>query len=404
MADYPYFFTWAKQSSPTKIEFESNEDHFFVLKDGKKVYDLSSISFQASFGLDNKKIKEAIKNQLDSFSVVSPKAVFPLKEMATFKLLAHLDGYKNQVNALEGKVFYTLSGAESVENALKMARQIKKKNVVLCRQRSYHGASLGALSVTGDWRNEPHQTVDEWTARIPEPHDDPDLTQTEAIIKDVGPENIAAFCLETITGGNGVIIPPEKWWQGIQRLCDQYNIFLILDEVICGFKRTGRRFGFHNYPFLKPHFICMAKGITGGYIPFGAVWANRDIVEFYNENILSCGLTSYAHPLGLAAMDVICDIMGDGKFIENTVQLKKIMKGQLLKWEGLPNVKEIRTIGLLAAIDFTSDVTLDFNYFLERGIHLVVQPQTLVLSPALNFNKTDLQTALETLDKALREL
>ena len=170
MVDYPYFFTWAKQSRPTKIEFESNEDHFFVLKDDKKVYDLSSISFQASFGLDNKNIKEAIKKQLDSFSVVSPKAVFPLKEMATFKLLAHLDGYKNQINALDGKVFYTLSGAESVENALKMARQIKKKNVVLCRQRSYHGASLGALSVTGDWRNDPHETVDEWTARIHEDH------------------------------------------------------------------------------------------------------------------------------------------------------------------------------------------------------------------------------------------
>tara|TARA_Y100001954_G_scaffold148246_1_gene157764 strand:+ start:4024 stop:5238 length:1215 start_codon:yes stop_codon:yes gene_type:complete len=404
MADYPYFFTWANQSSPTKIEFESNEDHFFVLKNGHKVYDLSSISFQASFGLNNEKIKEAIKKQLDSFSVVSPKAIFPLKDQATYKLLSHLDGYKRQINALDGKVFYTLSGAESVENALKMARQIKKKNVVLCRERSYHGASLGALSVTGDWRNQPHQTVDEWTTRIPEPHNDPFLTQTELIIKDVGPENIAAFCLETITGGNGVIIPPESWWQGIQRLCDQYNIFLILDEVICGFQRTGRRFGFHNYPFLKPHFICMSKGITGGYIPFGAVWANRDIVEFYNENVLSCGLTSYAHPLGLAAMDAICDILADGHFLENIVNLKKMMKGYFLKWEELPNVKEIRTIGLLAAIEFTSDVTLDFNYFLERGVHLVVQPQTLILSPALTFNKMDLQAALETLNKALREL
>ena len=185
MADYPYFFTWANQSSPTKIEFESNQDHFFVLKNGSKVYDLSSISFQASFGLNNEKIKEAIKKQLDSFSVVSPKAVFPLKDQATYKLLSHLDGYKRQINALDGKVFYTLSGAESVENALKMARQIKKKNVVLCRQRSYHGASLGALSVTGDWRNQPHETIDEWTARIPEPHNDPYLTQTELIIKDV---------------------------------------------------------------------------------------------------------------------------------------------------------------------------------------------------------------------------
>ena len=290
MENHPFFFTWAKQTNPVKIEFESNGDHFFILKNGSSVFDLSSISFQASFGLSNETIKKAISKQLESFSVISPKAVFPLKTKASIKLLSLLEG--NEVTTQKGKIFYTLSGAESVENALKMARQIKKKKIILSRQKSYHGASLGALSVTGDWRNGPHQTVDEWTVRIPEPQEDPDLKKTEAIIQKVGPENIAAFCLETITGGNGVIIPPTSWWKGIQELCDQYKIFLILDEVICGFQRTGRYFGFHHYPFLKPQFICMAKGITGGYVPFGALWTNKEINDFITARLTLVRISS----------------------------------------------------------------------------------------------------------------
>ena len=137
MENHPFFFTWAKQTNPVKIEFESNGDHFFILKNGSSVFDLSSISFQASFGLSNETIKKAISKQLESFSVISPKAVFPLKTKASIKLLSLLEG--NEATTQKGKIFYTLSGAESVENALKMARQIKKKKIILSRQKSYHG-------------------------------------------------------------------------------------------------------------------------------------------------------------------------------------------------------------------------------------------------------------------------
>src|SRR5690606_31748716 len=123
-----------------------------------------------------------------------------------------------------------------------IARDISKKQIVLARSRSYHGATLGALSVTGDWRNEAHQTVSDWTVRIPEPSEDPDLEKTKAIIEETGAENIAAFCLESITGANGVIIPPQSWWDGINKLAKQYDLFLIIDEVLCGFERTGKPF------------------------------------------------------------------------------------------------------------------------------------------------------------------
>jgi taurine--2-oxoglutarate transaminase len=396
MENFPFFFTWTEQKKAIKVEIEGTSDTYFTLKGGKKVYDLSSISFQASFGLSHPKIKEAIKKQLDSFTVVSPKAVFPLKTRASQKLRALIEKDENP----KGKIFYTLSGAESVENALKMAREIKKKKIILCRQNSYHGATLGALSVTGDWRNRPHQTVDEWTVRIPEPHEDPTLEKTEEIIKKVGPENIAGFCLETVTGGNGVIIPSTQWWEGIQRLSDQYKLFLILDEVICGFQRTGKAFGLHHYPFLKPHLICLAKGITGGHIPFGAVWASPEVANFYDTHVLSCGLTSYAHPLGLVVMEVILDLLKNEAFLQNTCRLEEILSEFLDKWKKLPFIKEVRSIGLLVALDF--DRKIDFSFFLNKGLHVVVQPQTLILSPSLIYEEGVFKEALGQLDEILK--
>ena len=139
MEKFPFFFTWAEQNKAVKIDIEETGDTFFTMPGKKKVYDLSSISFQASFGLSNPRIKEAIKDQLDLFSIVSPKAVFPLKKRASQKLLKLIEKEEDP----SGKIFYTLSGAESVENALKMVREIKKKQIILCRQRSYHGATLG---------------------------------------------------------------------------------------------------------------------------------------------------------------------------------------------------------------------------------------------------------------------
>jgi len=396
MENFPFFFTWTEQKKAIKVEIEGTSDTYFTLKGGKKVYDLSSISFQASFGLSHPKIKEAIKNQVDSFTVVSPKAVFPLKTRASQKLRALIEKDENP----KGKIFYTLSGAESVENALKITREIKKKKIILCRQNSYHGATLGALSVTGDWRNGPHQTVDDWTVRIPEPHEDPTLEKTEEIIKKVGPENIAGFCLETVTGGNGVIIPPAQWWEGIQRLSNQYKLFLILDEVICGFQRTGKAFGLHHYPFLKPHLICLAKGITGGHIPFGAVWACPEVANFYDTHVLSCGLTSYAHPLGLVVMEVILDLLKNEAFLQNTRRLEEILLDFLYKWKKLPFIKEVRSIGLLAALDF--DRKIDFSFFLNKGLHVVVQPQTLILSPSLIYEEEIFKEALGQLDEILK--
>ena len=132
------------------------------------------------------------------------------------------------MNKNEGKIFYTTGGAETIENALKIARDITQKKVVLARRNSYHGATMGALTVTGDWRNPAHQLPNEWVVRIPEPNEPNAILETKKIIEEIGGDNIAALIAETITGGNGVMIPTKEWWKEIEKMCRDNNILLIM--------------------------------------------------------------------------------------------------------------------------------------------------------------------------------
>lgn len=391
MTSFPYLFTWSKQKQAS---------HFFPLSakgttlstDKGDIWDLSSLSFHSSFGHSPLPITKAIAQQLETMPMASAKAVFPLKNEVTQKLLDYL-------KLGGGKIFYTVSGAESVENALKIAREIKKKKYILARQVSYHGATLGALSVTGDWRNPVHLTASEWTTRIPEPGDDPDLKKTREIILKTGPENIAALILETVTGGNGVIIPPLSWWQGIQKLCREFDIFLIADEVICGFERTGKPFGFSHFN-LKPDMVTMAKGISGGIIPFGALWVSDKISNYYEDHILCCGLTNYAAPLGLAALKGVFNLIETESFQKNLNILIQYFNQRLEAMKSIPMVTGVRQIGMLAAIDLTK--TISWDHFIKNNIYLLSYEKRIILSPALNYDLEEFELAMNQLELILK--
>lgn len=368
----PYYVTWSQQADAVTLPIQSVERSRFYLENGHGVEDMASTSFQTSFGYSHRPIQNAIQEQLFQMPAASPKAAFALKEEASRKLVKFLEQE-------DGKIFYTVSGAEAVENALKMARQVSAKKLILARKKSYHGASLGALSITGDWRSEVHQNVSEWTRVIPEPEDDPDLQKTRQIIEDAKEEGVAAFCLETIPAANGVLVPPEAWWQGIQALCREYGIFLIVDEVACGFGRTGRSFAFHHYD-LKPDFVCMSKAITGGYVPFGALWTGESIAQYYENRVLACGLTNYAHPLGLAAMNAVLDQFEDRDFQENLIRLEENFTSHLERIAQIPGVSAVRYKGLFAAI-VTEGIDLTFQELIDQGIHLFWKSPLIVLAP-----------------------
>lgn len=386
------FLTWTKQSDQSgALKFIAAKNAWLEFEDGTRALDLSSISYQATFGLQHSEISEAIKSQLDKFAAAPPKAQFDLKTRATDNLLQYL-------KLDEGRIFYTLSGSESVENALKMARQLTQKKIILARQNSYHGASLGALSVTGDWRNPPHFTVDDWTVRIPEPDEEDSLARTREIILNVGADKICGFILETVPGGNGVYIPSVEWWQGIQKLCREFKLKLIVDEVVCGFERTGGPLGLHHFQ-LKPDYVCLAKGITAGLIPFGALWVKESEAEFYDQNVLVQGLTHYAHPLGLAAMEKVLEICQSKDFQKHWGDLEKVFIKGLEKISKLSGVSEVRRIGLLAAIDL--DEKWSLSDFLKNEVHCVCQGQRLILAPPFCVTEDELEKALNNMAKTL---
>ena len=389
----PYYISWSKQKDAPTFEIASVDGVIVTTTESQSLIDMTSISYQAHFGHNHPVIIKHIKNQLDTVPMSSPKGIYPQKNETTIKLLQ----YMKKEN---GKIFYTTGGAESVENALKIARDITKKKIVLARSNSYHGATLGALSVTGDWRNPAHSTPEGWVVRIPEPNEQDALLKTRDIILKTKPENIAAIIIETITGGNGVYSGTKEWWLGLKKLCLEFNILLIMDEVVCGFERTGKSFGYMHYD-VEPDLICLAKGITGGMIPFGAVWTSQKIADYYEDNILCCGLTNYAHPLGMAAMSGVLEIVNNKNFLDNLKHIENVFITELDKLKNLPNVKEIRVHGLLCAVDLYK--TVEGKLFFQQGLYLISQTNRIILAPPLIITESILREAMDKIYHVLKD-
>ena len=378
--EYPFYFTWTKQKNPMRFSLKAVDGVRIYTEQGDELIDMSSISYQASFGHSHPTIIKNIKKQLERFPMSAPKAIYPLKTKVTNELLKYM-------GKQDGRIFYTTGGAETVENALKIARDITKKRIVLARSVSYHGATLGALTATGDWRNKAHNLPENWVVRIPEPTEENAIEKTREVILKVGPENIAAFLLETITGGNGVWEGSKKWWDGIKKLTKEFGILLILDEIVCGFGRTGLPFGYMHYR-IKPDMICMSKAITGGMIPFGAVWTKDYIHTYYMDNVFACGMTNYAHPLGLAALKGVLDICQDTKFQTHLEKISAVFKRELDALREMPEVEAIRVKGMLAGVDLNVDIA--WKIFHDEGLHLATQNKRIVIAPPLIIKEKDL--------------
>ena len=388
-----FFVTWSAQQQATLLPLERAEHDELVLRDGRRIFDFLSTSFQTSFGYSQSTIIERVAAQLRQLPIASPKATFPLKERVTARLLAFL-------GLPEGKIFFTVSGAESVENALKMARHVTGRPVVLARRRSYHGATLGAMSVSGDWRSQPHLNFAAGTARIPEPHDDPDGSQTRSIVQALGANQIAALIVEPICGVNGVIIPPDSWWQAMQAICREFDILLICDEVLNGFGRTGRHFAFHHFG-VTPDLVTMSKAISGGYVPFGAVWTNSRIAKFYENQVLACGLTNYAHPLGLAALDAVLDLFESPEFKTTWRAVESQFQDWLAHLARQPGIREVRVRGCLAAIE-THQPAPPWGALIQQGVYAYSKDRLLVLAPPLNSDPGHLAAAATRVEQLLQ--
>jgi taurine--2-oxoglutarate transaminase len=334
------------------------------------------------------------------------------------------------------RFLYTLGGADANENAIKIAKAYTGRHKVLTRYRSYHGSTHGAMALTGDPRRWPWEPtimpgvvhfLDPYRYRSTLHRANPDISEEdfcqdyinhlEEIITFEGPDTIAAVLIETVTGTNGIIIPPDGYLQGVRELCDRYSIVMICDEVMSGFGRTGKWFAVNHWD-VTPDIITMAKGLTSGYAPLGVVAMKEEISAFFNHRKYIGGLTYNGHPISLAAAIANIEVIQELKILEHVQEIAPIFRRHLTELgESHPSVGDVRSIGLFGILELvrdrkTKEPIAPFNRsspemgkllktLLDNGVFLYTHWNTVLLIPPLIINEEQLAEGFNEIDKAL---
>ncbi len=355
-ADYPFFFTWSAQKTAKPIEITGGKGAWFTTSDGARWLDLGALSYQVNAGHGEQRIVDRIKQQADELCISAPNAVFPSKIELAERLLAMAPpGFS--------KVFFTLGGAEANENAMKIARLVTGRYKMVSRYRSYHGASMGALTLTGDWRRPAVEPGIPGVVHVQDCYCDrcPFGQKVESCKRECATHigetmrlegGVAAVILEPVPGANGVLVPPPEYWPLVREACDREGALLIADEVLTGFGRTGKPFGFQHWEVV-PDLITVAKGLASGYVPMGAVLVHERVAKHFDDKILACGLTFYAHPLGCAAACATLDVYEADKLYDHAAALGPVLRRELdTIAKNLRGVKTfVRGLGLLAVLE-----------------------------------------------------
>ncbi|HOV41231.1 MAG TPA: aminotransferase class III-fold pyridoxal phosphate-dependent enzyme [Oscillospiraceae bacterium] len=354
--------SWSKQKGLNPIPVKGGEGIYFWDFEGNRYSDMSSQLVNLNLGHGNRAIIDAIKEQAEKYCFVSPAyASEPRAKLA--KMIVEL------MPDNMGKVFFTNGGADANENAVKMARMFTGRNKVFSRYRSYHGSTFGAGNLTGEPRRYPLEPGIPGFVKFFDPYlyrekirFSSEREAAEYYVDKLreqvcyeGPQNVAAIVLETVTGSNGVIIPPEGYLQGVRKICDDYGIIMICDEVMAGFGRTGKMFAFEHFG-VKPDMVTFAKGVTCGYIQLGGVVVSKEIAAYFDDNLLSCGLTYSGHPLACAAGVACINYYKENNVLENVEKSGKVL-GKLLEELKAKHkcVGDVRYIGLFSAIELVRD-------------------------------------------------
>lgn len=404
MSDYPFFFTWTAQNAAKPLEITGGEGAWFTTSDGGRWLDLGALSYQIHLGHGNKRVVEAIKRQADELCISAPNAVYPAKVELAKRLLAMAGpGFEH------GKVFFTLGGAEANENALKIARLVTGRLKNISRYRSYHGASLGALALTGDWRRAPLEPAlggvihvqDCYCDRCPfgkevQSCERECATNIGEVMKLEGPRTVSAVFLEPVPGANGVLVPPAEYWPLVRRACDEEGALLVADEVLTGFGRTGKPFGFQHWA-VQPDIITVAKGMAAGYGTIGAVIVSNAIAKHFETNVLAAGLTYYAHPLACAAALETIKVYEDENLYANAAKLGPILLREVKAVAARIAPKTFtRGLGLLACLEVdgaSPDVWKKFGAELAArtlSLHVDGKRGTAILAPPLVITEQEL--------------
>ncbi len=408
----PFFFTWAAQRDARGPEIVGGDGPYFDTADGARWLDLGSLIYQANLGHGHPRMIAAVKAQADRLCMTMPSAIYPEKRELAERLLA-LAGPDYT------KVFFTLGGAEANENALKMARMVTGRYKVLSRYRSYHGATMGALSLTGDYRRPPLEpglpgavkALDCYCDRCPFGKNVTSCGRECATSLGEVMEletNVGAVFLEPVPGANGVLVPPDDYWPKVRAACDAHGALLVADEVLCGFGRTGRWLGPQHWRVV-PDLITVSKALTGGYGVLGAVIVHERVARHFEDHTLLAGLTHYAHPLGVAAALEAIKVYEDEGLIQRAAELGPVLLRMIESVASRqPSVRFTRGLGLLAALELDLDDAALAK--LAKGLarrhvhaHLRKRERTLVLAPPLCITEDQLAEGVRHVEEAIAE-
>jgi taurine--2-oxoglutarate transaminase len=413
------FFSWSVQGAVDPIAIDHAEGIYLYTPDGTRIIDFNSQLMSVNIGHGDRRVIDAITAQALKLQYVQPAFATEPRARLGQKLAEILPGDMD-------KVFFTLGGAEAVENAIKLARHYTGRTKILARYRSYHGATLGAMTLTGDprrWANEPgivgvvrYPDTHRWGEKEPRPVEE-SLRGLEDVIMYEGAHTIAAVFLETIVGTNGILIPPDGYIQGVRALCDKYDILMVADEVMAGFGRTGQWFAIDHWDTV-PDLMTMAKGLTSSYLPLGAVAMRHHIAAKFDKQMYYGGLTYSSHPVSLAAALATIGVYEEDGLIENAARLGAVLRRH---HEALyarhPSVGTHRNLGLFGIIDLvrsrdpytpltafngTSDEMKAIGkYFRDHGLYTMIANNSIHTNPPLCITEEQLGEAFAIVDAAL---
>lgn len=357
------FHSWSAQASLDPVVVAGASGSYFWDESGRTWLDFSSQLVNVNLGHQHPKLIEAIKAQADKLCTVAPYHANEATAEAARLIAQVAPGDLN-------KVFFTNGGAEAIENAVRIARHHTGRHKVLSAYRSYHGATAGAISLTGDprrWGAEPgiSGAVKFWGpypyrsafhSSSPEQECERALAHLADVLMVEGPHTVAAVVLETVVGGNGILVPPDGYLRGVRELCDRYGIVMVADEVMAGFGRCGEWFAIDRWAVV-PDLIAFAKGVNCGYVPLGGVIISDRIAESFATKVFPGGLTYSGHPLACAAAVACINVYCDEGIIERVRRLGEELVAPALEAikQRHPSVGDVRGVGLFWAIELVRD-------------------------------------------------
>lgn len=413
------FHSWSTQGNLNPMVIAGAEGCELWDYDGNSWLDFSSQLVNVNIGYQHPRVLAAMKAQLESLVTIAPATANLMRGEAAKRIVELApEGFS--------KVFFTNAGADANENAIRMARLYTGRDKIFSAYRSYHGNTGSAIAATGDWRRVPNEYSrghvhffnpylyrSEFNAATEEEECERALAHLRRMIEVEGPTAIAAILLESIPGTAGILVPPKGYMQGVRALADEFGIILIVDEVMAGFGRTGRWFGF-EHDGIVPDLITFAKGVNSGYVPAGGVLISEPISRYFDDHFFAGGLTYSGHPLAMAAIVATLDAMKEERVVENAAAMGDgvLQPGLLALADKHALIGHVRGRGVFQAVELVTDrqrktpvAAADMGTIkqalIDNGLLPFVVENRIHVVPPCTINAEQIQQGLAIFDRVL---